>query len=59
MLIFTPGEVEAIRKRAGVFYPLTLQVTVDADGGRGLIIWDEGWRGGTYRAKREQGRWIS
>jgi hypothetical protein len=58
VLVFTPGEVQAIRTRIGVFYPMHIQVTADAEGGRGLIIWDEGWRGGTYKAKREQGRWL-
>ena len=58
IIVLSPDEVAQAKKRFGVFYPFQLQLTIDEKNGRALIIYDEGWRGGSFTAERKDGRWV-
>jgi hypothetical protein len=51
-------ELERAQLRFGVFFPLNIEVYQNIAGDQALLVWDEGWRGGSFLARREEGRWV-
>jgi hypothetical protein len=52
------AELEAAGKRFGAFSPMSIEVFVNQAGDQALLEFSEGWRGGTYLARRVEGRWV-
>jgi hypothetical protein len=55
IIVLTPDEVTAAKKRFGVFFPMHLMIFFNAEKDEALIEWDETWRGGRGRAKWHNG----
>ncbi|WP_395846494.1 hypothetical protein [Cystobacter fuscus] len=41
-----------------MFFTLNLDVYVNLAGDRALLVWNERWRGGSFLARRDKGRWV-
>lgn len=57
-LVLTTEELSAAQERFGRFYPLRVDIQLNAKGDQALIQWDEHWRGGTYEARLKDGQWV-
>jgi hypothetical protein len=55
IIVLTHEELVLARKRFGTFYPMRLDVFFSKTHDEALIEWNEGWRGGTYRARWNKG----
>lgn len=59
MIVLTPAECEAWRKKFGTFYPLTIGTFfMDRKGTRAFCVWDAAWRGGSFRLNLRNGEWT-
>lgn len=57
-IVLTQEELSAAQERFGRFYPLRIDIQLDAKGDQAVIKWDEHWRGGTYEARMKDGQWV-
>lgn len=57
LIVLSPEELSAAKNRFGAFYPMQVRVLVNEAGDEAYIQWSEGWRGGTYRAAKHDGKW--
>ncbi|OJH39623.1 hypothetical protein [Cystobacter ferrugineus] len=55
---FSGEELEGAQKRFGGFTSLSLDVYVNLAGDQALLVWNQHWRGGSFLARREKGRWV-
>jgi len=55
IIVLTPDEVAAARRRFGLFFPMRLKIFFNTAKDEALIDWDEAWRGGGGRAKWDGG----
>ncbi|EPX63692.1 hypothetical protein D187_006101 [Cystobacter fuscus DSM 2262] len=55
---FSEAELQRARERFGMFFPLDIEIHVNLAGDRALLVWNERWRGGSFLARRDKGRWV-
>ncbi|WP_095985855.1 hypothetical protein [Cystobacter fuscus] len=55
---FSDAELQRARERFGMFFPLDIEIHVNLAGDRALLVWNERWRGGSFLARRDKGRWV-
>lgn len=58
VIVLTEQEVERISRERGLLYPLEIEFVIDEAGENAQINWSERWRGGSYDAHKEDGRWV-
>lgn len=60
IVVLTPEECNAYRKKFGTFYPLRIShFFFDRAHTRAYAIWDASWRGGTFMLTKVKGEWVA
>jgi hypothetical protein len=57
MIVMTPEQVEKIRSKYGLFYPVQFHFMFNHARTRAIVIWSAGWTGGTLRFQKTDGQW--
>jgi len=57
-LVLTPEERSKAQERFGSFFPMSVEILLNARGDQAFIEWNEHWRGGSYLARKKDGQWV-
>ena len=57
VMVLTPPQVQDIRARFGLFYPIAVHALFNQAHTEALVFWNASWAAGNLTFKKKQGQW--